>query len=100
MAFHLYNGFNQKISYMGRFIKVVVKSTKPNNRLRKKSKVRSFIMRTRKIFKKLDSSTVLFFYNTSVLLKKRLSPRGKELFGPILYNIKRKKFINSLSQQI
>jgi large subunit ribosomal protein L14 len=99
-VFHVYNGFNQKITYTGRFVKVSVRATKPNNWLRKKTKVKAFIIRTRKYFKKIDSSTILFFYNTGVLLKKRLTPRGKEIFGPILYNIKRKKFINSFSLRI
>lgn len=100
MVFHLYNGFNQKITYTGRFVKTSVRSTKPENWLKKKTKVRSFIIRTKKQYKKLDFTTIVFFSNTGVLLKKRLTPRGKELFGPILYNIKRKKFINSFSLQI
>jgi len=34
-------------------------------------------------------------YNNVVLLKKRMTPQGKEIFGPTLYNIKRKKFVSS-----
>lgn len=100
MTFHVYNGFNQRIAYTGRFIKTSIKSTKPDNWLKKKTKVRSFIIRTKKLFRKVDGSNIIFFYNTGVLLRKRLTPRGKELFGPILYNVKRKKFINSFSKQI
>ena len=100
MVFHLYNGFNQKITYTGRFVKASVKIVKPDNWLKKKTKLRSFIIRTKKHFRKIYSTTILLFFNNGVLLKKRLTPRGKELFGPILYNIKRKKFINSLSLQI
>ena len=30
-----------------------------------------------------------------VLLKKRMTPRGKELLGPITYGLKRRKFVSS-----
>lgn len=100
MVFHLYNGFNQKVTYTGRFVKASVKETKPENWLKKKTKLRSFIIRTKKFFRKVDSSNIVFLFNSGVLLKKRLTPRGKEIYGSILYNIKRKKFISSFALQI
>ena len=100
MVFHLYNGFNQRITYTGRFVKASVKLTKPENLLRRKTKLRSFIIRTKKFYRKIDSSNIVFFFNGGVLLKKRLTPRGKEIYGSILYNIKRKKFINSFVMRL
>ena len=32
-----------------------------------------------------------------IILKKRLTPEGKEIFGPILRNFKKKKFLSSFS---
>jgi ribosomal protein L14 len=52
-------------------------------------------VRTRKEIYKLDGCFVKFFENNVVLLKKRLTPRGKELSGPIVSTIKRKKFAAS-----
>jgi ribosomal protein L14 len=47
-----------------------------------------------------DGSYVKFKYNNIVLLKKRLSAKGKEIIGPGLKNIKRKKFLMSFSNII
>jgi len=37
-VFHLYKGFNRKVSFVGEFIKVSVRRTKPENWLKKKNK--------------------------------------------------------------
>lgn len=94
-VFHLYYGYNRKIAFLGGFVKVSVRKTKPENWLKKKTKVKGFLVRTRKEFFKKDGSFVKFSLNNVILLKKRLTPQGKEVTGPILYNIKRRKFVSS-----
>ena len=94
-VFHLYYGFSRKIAYCGDFVKVSIKRTRPNNWLKKKSKVKGILVRTKKEIFKNDGSFTKFFQNNVVLLKKRLTPRGKELFGPISSSIKRRKFKTS-----
>jgi len=94
-VFHLYRGFSRKVAHTGDFIKCSVKKTRPENWLKKKIKTKGIIVRTRKEVFKRDGSFVKFFYNNAVLLKKRMTPQGKEIFGPTLYNIKRKKFVSS-----
>jgi large subunit ribosomal protein L14 len=95
--FHLYRGGFRKVSHIGNFIKCSVKTTKPNNFIKKKTKTKAIVIHTKKEFIKKDGSYIKFFINSSILLKKRMTPRGKELFGPVIYNIKRKKFINSFA---
>lgn len=94
-VFHLYRGFSRKVAHTGDFIKCSVKKTRPENWLKKKIKTKGIIVRTKKEVFKRDGSFVKFFYNNAVLLKKRMTPQGKEIFGPTLYNIKRKKFVSS-----
>jgi large subunit ribosomal protein L14 len=94
-VFHLYYGFNRKTAYCGNFVKVSVKRTKPANWLKKKSKVKAIIIRTKKEFLKNDGSWLKFFDNSVVLLKKRLNTQGKILEGPINNTIKRRKFKNA-----
>lgn len=94
-SFHLYGGFHVKSLKSGGFIKVSVKKTKPNNWVSKGSKIKSIVFYTKKELKKSDGSTLKFKYNSLILLKKRLTPKGKEIFGPSIFNIKRKKFISS-----
>jgi len=58
----------------------------------KKTKLNSIITLTKKSLTLLDNSNVKFKHNNSILLKKRLTPKGKEIVGPGLKKIKRKNF--------
>jgi large subunit ribosomal protein L14 len=94
-VFHLYYGFNRKTAYCGNFVKVSVRRTKPDNWLKKKTKVKGIIIRTKKEFSKNDGSWIKFTDNGIVLLKKRLNTQGHMLEGPINNKIKRRKFKNA-----
>ena len=94
-TFHLYKGFSRKFSLFGDYIKVSIRQTKPENVLTKKQKRKALIVRTKKYIGIGDGSYVRFSYNSVVLLKKRLTPEGKEIFGPIARNFKKKKFLSS-----
>jgi len=96
-VFHLYRGGFRRIAGCGNFIKSSVRTTKPNNIFKKKSKTKGIIIHTTKEILKNDGSTMKFLVNSAVLLKKRMTPRGRELFGPVLYAIKRRRFISSFS---
>ena len=89
-TFHLYGGFKRKFSKFGEYIKISVRKTKPDNVLVKKSKRKAIIVRLKKNLFVVDGSYVCFDYNSVVLLKKRLTPEGKEIFGPIVRNFKKK----------
>lgn len=92
---HLYVGFSRKVSRVGDFVKVSVKKTRPDNWLKKKTKTKGILVRSRKELFKTDGSVVKFSINNIVLLKKRTTPQGNVIFGPTLKNIKRKKFLTS-----
>lgn len=100
-TFHIYKGFKHRIGGVGDFIKCSVrqvksiKKRKMKNPLVKGKKSIGIIIRTK--FKSLrkDGSYVKTFSNDVVLLKKRMTPRGKELTGPITYGVKRRKFVAS-----
>ncbi len=96
-TFHLYKGFSRKTSTFGDFIKISVRKIKPENPLTKKSKRKAIIVRTKKELPVGDGSYIRFDYNSVVLLKKRLTPEGKEIFGPIMRTFKKKKFLSSFS---
>lgn len=94
-TFHLYGGFKKKSAYLSNFIKVSVRAVKPNNWITKKSKHISIITHTKKYIKKNDGSLLFLKFNTNVLLKKRLSTKGREIIGPGIFNFKRKRFLTS-----
>ena len=93
--FHLYNGSFRKSSTISNFVKVSVKKTRSNNWVPKKTKLKSIIVTLKKEITKLDGSYIKFRSNNTVLLKKRLTPKGKILVGPVSINLKRKRFLSS-----
>jgi large subunit ribosomal protein L14 len=99
-VFHLYKGSKGRFAFSGDFLKVSIREVKPDSILKKKSKHRSIIVRT--LYKNIrkDGSNIIFKYNSIVLLKKRLTPRGKTLKGPISRNIRRRKFLSSFSKSL
>ena len=96
-TFHLYKGFNRKFSFFGDYIKLSIRKTKPESKLNKKMKRKGIIVRTKKFISIIDNTVVKFNYNSVIILKKRLTPEGKEIFGPIVRNFKKKKFLSSFS---
>lgn len=96
-TFHLYKGFSRKFSQFGDYIKISIRKTKPENILPKKTKRKAIIVRTKKWVSLVDGTLVRFDYNSAIILKKRLTPEGKEIFGPIIRSFKKKKFLSSFS---
>lgn len=74
-----------------------MQKTAPNNWIKKKSKIKGILVRTKFIINNNDGASFFFKENNVVLLKKRLSPRGKEVVGPSVRKIKRKKFVASFA---
>ena len=44
---------------------------------------------------RLDGGWVKFFLNEGVVVRKRATPFGNEVFGPTLLNVRRRKFLKS-----
>jgi len=42
-----------------------------------------------------DGGWVKFFFNEGVVLKKRTTPFGNEVYGPTVLNVRRRKFLKS-----
>jgi len=93
--FHLYGGFKRRWTRLGNFIKVSCRSISKKNSTDKKLKLRAFVVYTKYNIKKSDGSRLKFKFNSCVLLKKRLTPKGKELFGPCVFELNRKKFMST-----
>ncbi len=100
-CFHIYQKKKLLIGTVGNFLKVSIRKThaRLKQKLRRKKSKAIFII-SKQFFSKPDGSTIKFYKNNCVLLKKRLTPRGKLVSGPIVYNFKRKKFITSFSRII
>ena len=91
-VFHLYGGFYRKFSTFGNFLKISVKKTTSSFLVLKKAKFKSILILTKKRQVKNDGAFLIFKSNTCVILKRRLTPLGKEIVGCSNYNIFRKRF--------
>jgi large subunit ribosomal protein L14 len=92
-VFHTYTK-RRNFLKQGEFGKISIQQTRPFNKLRKKKKNKFFCIRTKQVYWKLDGSVYRFFENSGVLLKKRLQPRGKRVYGPTSTYIRRKRVVN------
>ena len=99
-VFHVYKGSKGKLAFVGDFLKTSSKLVKPENPIKKKSKIRAIYIRSKFNINRKDGSFISFRRNSIVLLKKRLTPRGKSIRGPITRVIRRKKFLSSFSKSI
>ncbi len=82
----------RRLAKVGKFLRVVIRNTKPVLLKRRKKKLRALCIRTKHLLSKSDGLVYSFHDNALVLLKKRMNTVGKELFGPICKNLKIKKF--------
>jgi len=98
-VFHVYKNLN-RIAVTGNFLKISVREIKPESLIKKKSKHISILIKTTFKNSRLDSSFIKFNTNGLVILKKRLTPKGSNLKGPVSRNVRRKKFISSFSKNI
>lgn len=99
-TFHLYKGFCRKTALFGDYLKISVRKIRPENSLAKKTKRKALLIRTNKNVSVCDGTNIRYPYNDVIVLKKRLTPEGKELLGPILRTFKKKKFLSSFSGKI
>lgn len=83
---------SRRLAKVGKFLKVVIRNTKPILLKRRKKKLRAITIRTNHYLSKSDGMHYMFCDNALVLLKKRMNTVGKELFGPICKNLKIRKF--------
>ena len=92
-VFHTYKGGQKKNSKVGEFVKLSLRKVKPDIKLKKKSKIKALLVRTKFKSQKLDGSNLYFYENSVVTIKRKLIMRSKEFTAPADKNIKRKKII-------
>ena len=81
-----------KHAKIGKFLKIVIKITKPELIKKRKRKLRAISIRSMMYLNKNDGLTYNFNNNAIVLLKKRMNTVGKEIYGPTSKDLKIKKF--------
>ena len=102
-VFHLYKGFKRKSTKVGFFLKGTARVVEPPRLEYKGFKVkynkkgdicRGLLVRNKYNVTKDDGSSLYFYSNSTILLKKKQEVKSKYLYGPVPYAIKRKKFLS------
>lgn len=79
------------VASVGAFTKSSIRVTKPNNWLRKKKKIKGIYVRSNHTHQLFSGITYICKWNSNMLLKKRLTPRGSKVVGPVDNRVRRKR---------
>lgn len=95
-------GKNKRTASVGDIIVGVVKSSIPNMSIKKSNIVKAVIIRTKKVIKRVDGTSIRFSENAGVLINEDKNPIGTRIFGPVAKEIRSKNFVKivSLSNEI
>jgi ribosomal protein L14 len=98
--FHLFKGFNRKVTRVGLFVKGSARIVEPPRieykgfkvKFNKKGDIcRSLIIRVVQVTRRIDGSSVNFKFNSGLLIKKQQTLKSKYNYGPVTCEVRRKK---------
>jgi large subunit ribosomal protein L14 len=90
-------GSHRRTASVGDVIVVAVKDAIPRGKVKKGSVYRAVVVRTAKDIKRADGSAIRFDRNAAVLISKELEPIGTRIFGPVVRELRAKKFMKIVS---
>lgn len=90
-------GSKRRFASVGDIIVVSVKDAIPRGRVKKGDVHRAVIVRTAKEIRRPDGSTIKFDTNAAVLINKNGEPIGTRIFGPVVRELRAKRFMKIIS---
>ncbi len=90
-------GSKRRFASVGDVIVVTVKEAIPRGRVKKGDVHRAVIVRTAKEIRRPDGSTIRFDRNAAVLISKTGEPIGTRIFGPVVRELRAKRFMKIIS---
>lgn len=90
-------GFHRKYARLGDIIVVSVKEAIPESNVKKGSKAKAVVVRTKKEQKRPDGSYIRFDQNAVVLINAQGEPIGTRIFGPVARELRWKEFMKIIS---
>jgi large subunit ribosomal protein L14 len=83
MCIRVLKGSGARYAGVGDIIVGVVKQAIPNAPVKKGEVVKAVVVRTNKITKRSDGSSIRFDDNAAVIINEQKNPRGTRIFGPV-----------------
>ncbi len=90
-------GSKRRTASVGDVIVVSVKEAIPRGRVKKGDVLRAVVVRTRFPVRRQDGSTIRFDTNAAVLINKQQEPIGTRIFGPVVRELRAKRFMKIIS---
>ena len=97
MCIKVLGGSRRKYGSVGDIIVASVKEAVPNSKIKKGSKVKAVIVRTKSEIKRGDGSTLKFDGNSAVIVNDLKEPIGTRIFGPVARELRLKRFMKIIS---
>jgi large subunit ribosomal protein L14 len=90
-------GTRRKTASVGDVIVVAVQEAIPRGKVKKGSVERAVIVRTAYPVRRSDGSAIRFDRNAAVLINKQGEPIGTRIFGPVVRELRARKFMKIIS---
>jgi large subunit ribosomal protein L14 len=90
-------GSRRRYARIGDIIVVAVKEAIPESNVKKGSKAKAVVVRTRKETRRVDGTYIRFQQNAAVLINAAGEPIGTRIFGPVARELRWKEFTKIIS---
>jgi large subunit ribosomal protein L14 len=90
-------GSKRKTASVGDVIVVSVKDAIPRGKVKKGDVHQAVVVRTAFAVRRPDGSAIRFDRNAAVLINKQMEPIGTRIFGPVVRELRAKKFMKIIS---
>lgn len=90
-------GSHRNVAGVGDIIVVSVKEAIPRGKVKKGDVHRAVIVRTAKDIQRVDGTAIRFDRNAAVLINKAGEPIGTRIFGPVVRELRAKRFMKIVS---
>jgi large subunit ribosomal protein L14 len=90
-------GSKRKSASVGDVIVVAIQEAIPRGKVKKGDVHQAVIVRTAYPVRRADGSAIRFDRNAAVLINKQMEPIGTRIFGPVVRELRAKKFMKIIS---
>ncbi|NOY64684.1 MAG: 50S ribosomal protein L14 [Nitrospirae bacterium] len=97
MCIRVLGGSHRRYARVGDIIVVSVKEATPNGTVKKGSKMKAVVVRTKKETRRPDGTYIRFDENACVLINAQGEPVGTRVFGPVARELRWKEFTKIIS---
>lgn len=90
-------GYKRRYARLGDVIVVSVKEAAPDGTIKKGTKAKAVVVRTKKEQRRADGSYIRFDQNSVVIINAEGEPVGTRIFGPVARELRWKDFMKIVS---